>query len=78
MAAAALLEVSPRQAARLLDALVEASLLDEDEDGRYRFHGLIRLHARECAAAVEEPAARSAATTVDQSARLSRPPAHLG
>lgn len=31
----------------LLDALVDASLLDETADGRYRQHDLVRLHARE-------------------------------
>ncbi|MEU8567237.1 NB-ARC domain-containing protein [Streptomyces pathocidini] len=34
----------------LLDTLEAASLLDATEDGRYRFHDLVRLHARETAA----------------------------
>ncbi|MGP9022292.1 ATP-binding protein [Streptomyces sp. BR1] len=37
-----------------LDTLEELRLLDvEPEDGRYRFHGLVRLHARRCAAREE-------------------------
>ncbi|MEV0846392.1 NB-ARC domain-containing protein [Streptomyces sp. NPDC049954] len=39
----------------LLDVLEDMSLLETTEDRRYRFHGLVRLHARERAAA-EEPA----------------------
>lgn len=31
----------------LLDALTEASLLEETGEGRFRFHDLVRLHARE-------------------------------
>ncbi|MDX3852720.1 NB-ARC domain-containing protein [Streptomyces sp. AK02-01A] len=38
----------------LVDTLVEASLLDVTQDDRFRFHDLVRLHARERAAA-EEP-----------------------
>ncbi len=40
----------PATAARSLDALTEASLLAETAGGWYRFHDLVRLHAREQAA----------------------------
>jgi tetratricopeptide (TPR) repeat protein len=44
LAAAALNDQEHGQ--ELLDALVDASLLTETSDGRYRLHDLIRLHAR--------------------------------
>lgn len=45
------------EAESLLDVLDESSLVDVTEDGRFRFHDLVRLHARERAAeaAEEEP-----------------------
>jgi tetratricopeptide (TPR) repeat protein len=46
---AAALGVERYEAAELLDTLVEASMLNEDADGRYRAHDLIRLHARQMA-----------------------------
>ncbi|MEV0910042.1 NB-ARC domain-containing protein [Streptomyces hokutonensis] len=54
-AVAARLEAAEAEA--LLDVLEESSLVDVTEDGRFRFHDLVRLHARERAAeaAVEEP-----------------------
>jgi tetratricopeptide (TPR) repeat protein/transcriptional regulator with XRE-family HTH domain len=59
-AAAALLDLELLQAEELLEALVDARLLEaegRDQTGqlRYRFHDLIGLFARECA--VEEPEA---------------------
>lgn len=60
-AAAALLGVPSEQADRLLDELVESCLLGEDEEGRYRFHDLIRLHARTRAEQDEPPEVRIAA-----------------
>ena len=48
--AAAATATDPATAARLLDALTEASLLEETAGGWYRFHDLVRLHAREQAA----------------------------
>ncbi|WP_431047945.1 NB-ARC domain-containing protein [Streptomyces sp. P1-3] len=42
-------------AQELLDGLADASLLDIVSDGRYAFHDLVRLHAREQAAAAGEP-----------------------
>ncbi len=45
------------EAEALLDVLEESSLVDVTEDDRFRFHDLVRLHARERAAeaAEEEP-----------------------
>ncbi|MFI6055629.1 ATP-binding protein [Streptomyces violascens] len=51
---AAALDADRATAASLLDTLVAASLLEETGDDRYRFHELVRLHARERAEA-EEP-----------------------
>jgi tetratricopeptide (TPR) repeat protein len=49
------LEVAEAEA--LLDVLEEAGLVDGTQDGRFRFHDLVRLHARERAAeaAGEQP-----------------------
>ncbi len=49
-AAASLLETGEERAGELVHALVDASLLLEDADERYRFHDLVRLHARDKAA----------------------------
>ncbi|MFC0533162.1 tetratricopeptide repeat protein [Phytohabitans kaempferiae] len=51
---AAALDVDEYDAAELLDVLVEASVLGEERDGRFRPHDLIRLHAREIAGADPE------------------------
>ena len=48
--AAAATAVDLATAARLLDVLTGASLLEEVGGGWYRFHDLVRLHAREQAA----------------------------
>uniref|UniRef100_A0AAU2V8Y0 NB-ARC domain-containing protein n=1 Tax=Streptomyces sp. NBC_00003 TaxID=2903608 RepID=A0AAU2V8Y0_9ACTN len=53
-AVAAALDADQFTTGSLLDALVEASLLEEAGENRFRFHELVRLHARERAAA-EEP-----------------------
>ncbi|WP_309505911.1 ATP-binding protein [Streptomyces pyxinae] len=45
-----------------LDMLVGAGLLERGPDGRYRFHDLVRLHAREHALAGEPPEAGRAVT----------------
>jgi tetratricopeptide (TPR) repeat protein len=42
------------RAAGLLDALAGGSLLEETSEGRFRFHDLVRLHAREMAEAESE------------------------
>lgn len=46
-----------RDAQLLLDVLEDMSLLDVTEDRRYRFHGLVRAHARHRATAEEPPEA---------------------
>lgn len=53
-AVAACLDV--REAEAFLDVLEESSLVDVTEDGRFRFHDLVRLHARERAAEASEEA----------------------
>jgi tetratricopeptide (TPR) repeat protein len=46
--AAALMDGTPDDAERLLEALVDAHLVEvASTDGRYRFHDLVRLYARE-------------------------------
>ena len=45
-AAAALLQVDPARATRLLEDLVDHNLLLSPSPGRYRLHNLIRAHAR--------------------------------
>jgi len=57
--AAAATETGSREMIRLLDALTDASLLEETLEGRYRFHDLVRLHAREQAAADPGPERRT-------------------
>jgi tetratricopeptide (TPR) repeat protein/transcriptional regulator with XRE-family HTH domain len=61
-AAAALDDTGVTAARRRLDALYDQHLITEPARGRYRFHDLIREHARTLAAA-GDPAARDAATT---------------
>lgn len=55
-AAAALLDLGPREAEDLLESLVDTSLLESAAPGRYRYHDLVRLHARACAERDEQPA----------------------
>lgn len=45
--AAAILEVSSDVAAHILESLVDANLLEALGEDRYRFHDLVRLHARD-------------------------------
>jgi tetratricopeptide (TPR) repeat protein len=60
--AAALMEISPAEADRLMETLVDAHLLEAGTtSGRYRFHDLLRLFARERADAEESDAEREAA-----------------
>jgi tetratricopeptide (TPR) repeat protein len=47
--AALLADLSLSDAQQHLDALVDTHLVEIVEDGHYRFHGLVRLHARETA-----------------------------
>ncbi|SBT42899.1 ATP-binding protein [Micromonospora narathiwatensis] len=58
---AALADLPVPVAERALDALVDAHLLESTGDGRYRFHDIVRLYARERAQEVDEAAAREAA-----------------
>ena len=60
-AAAALLGETPREAERLLEQLVDVSLLESPAPGRYRMHDLLRTYAQECAAHDESEAWRQAA-----------------
>jgi DNA-binding SARP family transcriptional activator len=62
--AAAVLDLDRRGSERLAEALVDVNLLDTTAPGRYRFHDLLRLYARE--------QADSAATAADRRAALSR------
>lgn len=59
--AAAAAAVSRADARRLLGVLTDANLLDDAEGGQYRFHDLIRLHAREMAEQEESGADRDVA-----------------
>ena len=61
-AAAALDDTSPGQARRHLEALYDHHLITEPARGRYRFHDLIREHARALAAS-DDPGTRDAAAT---------------
>ncbi|WP_407288499.1 AfsR/SARP family transcriptional regulator [Streptomyces sp. BP-8] len=60
---AAMLDRSPRDAERILESLVDASLVQQPRPGRYRLHDLVRVHARRLAEAEpdEAGAARTAA-----------------
>ncbi|WP_165968174.1 ATP-binding protein [Saccharopolyspora elongata] len=60
-AAADLAGRSHRETRALLAELSHASLLDQHEPGRYRFHDLLRAYAAECAAADEAAPDRDAA-----------------
>nr|WP_279629201.1 tetratricopeptide repeat protein [Amycolatopsis thailandensis] len=60
--AAAALTVAEDDTLGLLETLVDASLLTETNEGRYRFHDLVRLHAGEKAVADEDGESRDDAT----------------
>ncbi len=59
--AAAMAGISRHAARRELGILTDANLLDDAPGGRYRFHDLTRLHARETALAEEPEDSRRAA-----------------
>ncbi|AZM46695.1 AfsR family transcriptional regulator [Streptomyces sp. WAC 06738] len=63
-AAAAVIDRPIERTEEVLEVLVDASLLESAAPGRYRYHDLVRLFARDCAER-EEPAA-------DREAALSR------
>jgi tetratricopeptide (TPR) repeat protein len=88
-AAAALLDSTHAHAARMLDQLLDAHLLQEPTPGRYRFHDLIRAHAATTPetehAALDRlldhyrhtaTAAMDAAYPYEREARPQVPPAH--
>ncbi|MFF4502774.1 BTAD domain-containing putative transcriptional regulator [Streptomyces sp. NPDC001401] len=54
---ATMLGRSARDTERVLESLVDTSLLQEPRPGRYRLHDLVRVHARRLAEAVPEEAA---------------------
>ncbi|MER6454537.1 BTAD domain-containing putative transcriptional regulator [Streptomyces sp900105245] len=54
-AAAAVLDLPAEDTEDLLESLVDTSLLESAAPGRYRFHDLVRLYARACAARDEQP-----------------------
>ncbi|MBF6052930.1 SARP family transcriptional regulator [Streptomyces eurocidicus] len=60
-AAAAVLDLPEPQAEALCESLVDVSLLESPTPGRYRYHDLLRLYARERASAEESPEGRAAA-----------------
>jgi DNA-binding SARP family transcriptional activator/Tfp pilus assembly protein PilF len=61
-AAAALVAGSPAEAGRLLDQLTSAHLVDQDDQGRYTLHDLLRLYAKERADGEDTAGERDAAT----------------
>jgi len=61
--AAALIGVSSREAERLLEDLLDAHLIEQRSDGRFRLHDLLRQHARETAERDEPAQARHDAVT---------------
>jgi len=60
---AAMLGLPPDDTGRILESLVDTSLLQQHRPGRYRLHDLVRVHARRLAEAApaEADAARAAA-----------------
>ncbi|MFI9079472.1 BTAD domain-containing putative transcriptional regulator [Streptomyces sioyaensis] len=54
-AAAAILDLDVDAAEELLESLVDTSLLESAAPGRYRYHDLVRLYARDCAERDEQP-----------------------
>ncbi|SCL44436.1 Predicted ATPase [Micromonospora citrea] len=58
---AALADLPVAAAERALDALTDAHLIESAGGGRYRFHDIVRLYARERALAVDDPHHREAA-----------------
>ncbi|WP_234343180.1 AfsR/SARP family transcriptional regulator [Streptomyces fulvoviolaceus] len=57
LTSAALLDRTARDTERILESLVDTSLLQEPRPGRYRFHDLVRVHARRLAEATPAEAA---------------------
>ncbi len=61
--AAALIGVAPREAERLLEDLLDAHLIEQRSDGRFRLHDLLRQHARQTAERDDSARARHDAVT---------------
>ncbi|MFF9478543.1 BTAD domain-containing putative transcriptional regulator [Streptomyces sp. NPDC014733] len=61
LTSAAMLHRPPQETERLLESLVDASLLHQPGPGRYRLHDLVRAHARRLAA--ESPGESATART---------------
>ncbi|WP_433259613.1 NB-ARC domain-containing protein (plasmid) [Streptosporangium sp. CA-135522] len=53
--------LSAAETERLLETLTDHALLDVGDDGRFRIHELVRLHARACAERHDSPDERAAA-----------------
>ncbi|MEU9791855.1 BTAD domain-containing putative transcriptional regulator [Streptomyces sparsogenes] len=60
-AAAVVLDMDTFDAEELIESLVDASLLESAAPGRYRYHDLVRLYARDCAERDQPVADREAA-----------------
>ncbi|GAA2329615.1 AfsR/SARP family transcriptional regulator [Streptomyces cuspidosporus] len=60
-AAAVVLDMDAFDAEELVESLVDASLLESAAPGRYRYHDLVRLYARDCAERDQPVADREAA-----------------
>ncbi|QKV93148.1 tetratricopeptide repeat protein [Streptomyces sp. NA02950] len=60
-AAAVALDLDAFDAEELLESLVDTSLLESAAPGRYRYHDLVRLYARDCAERDQSAADREAA-----------------
>ncbi|AJE83806.1 putative regulator protein [Streptomyces albus] len=52
-------ELTAHQSEEVLDELMEANLVEDDESGRYRFHDLVRVHARETAERLDSAESRT-------------------
>jgi DNA-binding SARP family transcriptional activator len=83
-AAASLMAADPPQVARLLDALLDAHLVNEAVPGRFAFHDLLRTYARELARADPRTRRQAAQRAVEHyvhtaygAARLLSPDARL-
>ncbi|PAZ16267.1 SARP family transcriptional regulator [Streptomyces sp. SA15] len=61
LTSATMLDRPPRDTERILESLVDTSLVQEPRPGRYRLHDLVRVHARRLAEAM--PAEAAAART---------------
>ncbi|MCK1796740.1 NB-ARC domain-containing protein [Streptomyces sp. XM4193] len=70
-AAAAALDRDPEEAEELLESLVDTSLLESAAPGRYRFHDLLRLFARDRARRTEQDGSQRPDAGADGTAAVS-------